>query len=40
MKWTQLPLMVKKAVEEWDSLSEDVRKGVEALLGGADEGRT
>lgn len=39
-KWAELPPLVRQAVEEWDSLPTEVRKGVETLLGKADEGQT
>ena len=40
VKWAELPPLMRKAVEEWDSLPEEVRKRVEGLLGGTHEGQT
>ena len=32
VKWTELPSAVKKVVEGWDSLPEELQKGVEMYL--------
>lgn len=38
VKWSELPASVRKAMAEWDTLPEHVRKGIETLLGDTDEG--
>jgi len=40
VKWTALPPALKKAVQDWDSVPEEVQAGLERLLNEAEKGGT
>jgi len=39
VKWATLPALVRKAVEQWDSLPKDVQKGLRGFLVGQTKAR-